>query len=268
MQMKQYINELKKQPENADKLWEAYMVAPYWDELSKYAPFDLSARKPEAMKDIDVLERQYEILCGLDVIKMEEEFNRIATILPNYDDDPITVAIYPLSDDNKDVKDKQNGVIGTSLFGNLLIMVNPLADHYKEWIPYVFAHEYHHTVWGNYWFVKHGDALEHKFIDSLVIDGEADSFALSMYPNLQPEWIFGLEKETVKQLWENTYLDIVEEKDVDYCKYMFGAEEDDIPWCAGYAVGYQIIQKYLASHKELSFRDLIEVKPDIMLKEK
>lgn len=102
-------------------------------------------------------------------------------MLPNYDDDPVTVAIFAGSNDNKDVNIKQNGDIGTSLFGNIMIQVNPLIKGYEDWIKYVFAHEYHHTVWGNYWFNLHGGELQNKLIDSLVIDGEADSFALELY---------------------------------------------------------------------------------------
>lgn len=39
-------------------------------------------------------------------------------LLPNYDDDPLVIAIYPLGEENSVVNDKQNGVVGTSLFGN------------------------------------------------------------------------------------------------------------------------------------------------------
>lgn len=105
-------------------------------------------------------------------------------MLPNNDDDPVTVAIFAGSNDNKDVNIKQNGDIGTSLFGNIMIQVNLLIKGYEDWIKYVFAHKYHHTVWGNYWFNLHGGELQNKLIDSLVIDGEADSFALELYPEL------------------------------------------------------------------------------------
>jgi uncharacterized protein YjaZ len=64
----------------------------------------------------------------------------------------LLVALYPICDDNKKVKKYQNGVLGTSVFGNILININPLAEDYYNWIFYVFAHEYHHCVWGNNWF--------------------------------------------------------------------------------------------------------------------
>ena len=101
------------------------------------------------------------------------------------------------------------------MFGNMFIQVNPLVDGYEDWLRYVFAHEYHHTVWGNYWFMMYGGELENKFIDSLVIDGEADSFALELYPYLKPQWLFGMSEKEINSIWENKYKAIVERTDVD-----------------------------------------------------
>lgn len=185
-------------------------------------------------------------------------------MLPNYDDDPVTVAIFAGSNDNKDVNIKQNGDIGTSLFGNIMIQVNPLIKGYEDWIKYVFAHEYHHTVWGNYWFNLHGGELQNKLIDSLVIDGEADSFALELYPELKPQWLFGMAEKEIDALWKSRYKTIAMSTDVDYSAYMFGNDEMGIPWCAGYAVGYMIVHKYLAlTGKRVS--EILEVKPESML---
>ena len=72
-----------------------------------------------------------------------------------------------------------------------------MVTGYENWIRYVFAHEYHHTVWGNYWFMLHRGELDNKFIDSLVIDGEADSFAMELYPTLQPQWLFHLSEDDI-----------------------------------------------------------------------
>lgn len=159
------------------------------------------------------------------------------------------------------MKERQNGVAGTSTFGNMLISINPLADNFIEWIPYVFAHEYHHAVWGNYWYALHGGELDNRFINSLLIDGQADSFALSFYPVLKPKWLFNMSKETEKALWEKHYSKVFLEEDVDYGKYMFGDEANGIPWCAGYTIGYRIIQQFLLSNSNTTFSKLLEMRP-------
>lgn len=264
-EIEKYI-ELVKKGTDPEKCWEETVVNAYWNQLCCYAPFDLSERKPKVITDLETLEKQYELLKLLDTNKLEKEFQRVTSILPNYDDDSLTVVIMPYSNDDKTVNEKQNGVVGTSLFGNMMIQINPLVEGYEAWINYVFAHEYHHTVWGNYWFMIHAGELENKFIDSLVIDGEADSFACELYPQLRPTWLFGMQKEQIDKLWEKTYHEIVLNTDVDYVSYMFGNEEKEIPWCAGYATGFMLVQKYLRLTGK-TVVEILEIKPEIMLKE-
>ncbi|MDO5291991.1 MAG: DUF2268 domain-containing putative Zn-dependent protease [bacterium] len=262
-----YLEKLENKEQGANELWEQYAIAPYWKTLCQYAPMDLSDRKPVPITDSMILRQQIKQLHTLDLEKLQREFERIVSILPNYDDDPIYVALYPISDENWSVKERQNGVVGTSLFGNLIIQINPLAMDYEQWIPYVFAHEYHHTVWGNYWFVNHGGELTNRFINSLVIDGEADSFSLSLYPKLKPKWLFSMSKQTEELLWKDVYSNLVEKTEVDYCKYMFGQEGSEIPWCAGYVIGFQIVQSYLKYHENISFSELVEKRPEQILDE-
>lgn len=224
----------------------------------------MSKRKPAVISNVGKLKKQLNLLKELDMMKVEKEITRAVEALPNYDDDPITVVLYPLDDENTVVKERQNGEIGTSLFGNIMIQINPFACEYSQWIPYVFAHEYHHTVWGNYWFVLHNGELQNKFIDSLIIDGEADSFAMSLYPGLRPAWVFDSLNQA-EELWNKKYESIWERTDVDYVKYMFGDKEHDIPWCAGYSVGYMLVQTYLRQeHKNIV--DIVKIKPEEILR--
>ena len=262
-EIRKYIERVKN-GESPEICWEEEVIAFYWEKLCCYAPFDLSERKPNAITEIGVLEKQCELLEKLDINELRMEFERVATILPNYDDDTITVAIFP--GNSTSVNDKQNGVVGTSLFGNMFIQVNPLIQGYEDWIKYVFAHEYHHTVWGNYWFMLHSGELENKFIDSLIIDGEADSFAMELYPKLRPQWLFGMSDDEILCIWENKYKAVAESTEVDYVSYMFGSIENEIPWCAGYAVGYMLVQRYLGITKK-SVVEILEHKPEVMLKD-
>lgn len=245
--------------------WEKMVIQPHWEKLCCYAPMDLSERKPGAIQNIIKLKEQVEVLKNINVCELKSEFEKVVGILPNYDDDPITVALFPMDADNSMVNEKQNGVVGTSLFGNLMIQINPLVKDYEKWIAYVFAHEYHHTVWGNYWFMLHAGSLENKLIDSLVIDGEADSFALSLYPDLKPEWIFAIPDDKLCEIWNKHYREHVLKSGMDYVKYMFGSEEDGIPWCAGYAIGYRVVQQYIKESGETVI-GMLEKKPEDILK--
>lgn len=69
-------------------------------------------------------------------------------------------------------------------------------------------------------------------IDSLIIDGEADSFALELYPELRPQWLFGISEKRINELWKNKYKDIVLRTDVDYVTYMFGNKTRKLTYIA------------------------------------
>lgn len=43
----------------------------------------------------------------------------------------------------------------------------------------------------------HSGELDNMFINSLIIDGEADSFAMELYPDLKPQWLLGMSEEEI-----------------------------------------------------------------------
>lgn len=253
-----YINALKSGTGDAEELWEKYAIEPYWHKLSKYAPFDISDRKPKPITDAAELEVQIKRLRQLDLSSIMACFENAAAGLPDYDD-TMYIALYPLL--SSFVREHQNGVWGNGTWGNMIINIDPFGCDYEQWIPYVFAHEYHHNIWGNYWYNTHGGELEPIFLNAILNDGLADSYALSLYPELKPKWIFDMSEGTVKRLWNAHYADLMMQTDVDYEKYMFGNEKEGIPWCAGYALSYRIVQQYLKKHPHTSMKGLLEMRP-------
>lgn len=257
-----FIQEQKKYIEDycedkALELWKSLVLDKKWQDLCCYSPINLDERKPQAILDIENLKKQTELMEKIDFAKLQNAFDKIVSVLPNYDDDQITVGIIASDPQNETVNTQQNGVVGTSLFGNILIQVNPLIPDFEKWIEYVFAHEYHHTVWGNYWFNLHGNELKNDLLQALVIDGQADSFACKMCPTLKPKWLYLDAQNDVIKLYETFYKQNLQSTDFDYVSLIFGDESKNIPWCAGYAVGYYLIQKYLQNTKK-DFLELIE----------
>ena len=257
-----YIMEMEKENADCEILWEKYAIQPYWEKISQWAPFDMSDRKPKPVKDISKLKQQIKIMKKINLNEIKSRFMQVVDTLPNYDDDPIVIAIYPLDDENSIVKERQNGVWGVCVFGNIIINVNPFAKDYYEWIPYVFAHEYHHCVWGNYWNVIRRGERTGSLIESMLIDGQADAFAKGLYPKFNPSWISQITKEEEKALWNNHYSKLLNETDYDYSKYMFGDGATGIPWCAGYYFGYKIIDDFRKCYPKISVKNIIEMKSE------
>ncbi|GLC32622.1 DUF2268 domain-containing protein [Clostridium omnivorum] len=253
-----YISEMENDPQNYESLWDKYAIKPYWNRISHWAPVDMSDRKPKPIKDISKLKNQIELMKKINIDEIKSKFMKVVNALPNYDDDPITIAIYPLDDENSVVKYRQNGVCGVSVFGNIIININPFAEDYLEWISYVFAHEYHHTVWGNYWHVIHGGRTG-SFIEAMLIDGQADAFAKSLNPTLNPLWISQISKEQESEVWNKYYSKMLNDRDFDYVKYMFGDDKVEIPWCAGYYFGHKIIDCFKKHYPQISVKHMIEM---------
>lgn len=254
----EYVIEMEKENADCDFLWDKYAIHPYWGKISQWAPVDMSERKPKPIKNITKLKQQLEKMKKLNLEEIKDKFMDVVNELPNYDDDPMVIAFYPIDDDNLVVKEQQNGVLGGCIFGNIILNINPLADNYLEWIPYVFAHEYHHCVWGNYWHVIKGGGTK-SLVESMLIDGQADAFAKSFNPSLNPKWISQISKEQEKKLWNKYYSKLLNETNVDYVKYMFGDTEGEIPWCAGYFFGYRIIEAFKKYYPLTTVKEIIEM---------
>lgn len=261
---KKYLKDAEQVEANLDFLWNHYMIEPYWEAISQYAPFDHSFMKPKPIQNLSALHRQIEILDSMDFDSLVRKFEDIVSILPKDDEDPIFVAVYPLDDENHLVKERQNGVIGACVFGNILLTINPLANNFEQWIEYVFSHEYYHSVWGNYWFVKlQGEGLKNNLLEAIINEGEADYFALKLHPGLQPQWL-SMDEQVIKQSWDALKHALNEQDRNQFDKFMFGNEEEYIPWTAGYKVGYYLVSKYMAKLELTDFNDLLTAVPEVI----
>jgi uncharacterized protein YjaZ len=233
------------------------MIEPFWNDITAYAPFDQSFKQPSCIKELGQLEKQLSILSKLDIADLKVKFALATTALPSDDDEPMLVALYPLCDSNKAVKKQQNGIVGASVFGNMIININPLAGDWQRWIPFVFAHEYHHNIWGHNWYVvRGGKDLEGSFLEYMINEGQADLFAMSLFPDLVPQWNQSLDIETEKTLWKQIKPILYSTDSATHGEFMFGNKEKVLPWCIGYSFGRMIVEDFLKK-QPMSFSELL-----------
>ena len=244
------------------ELWQKRMIEPFWSEIAKWAPFDQSFKQPLCVESLELLDKQLIILSEIDIDGLQSELTRVAEELPSAGGDDMLVVLYPLCDSNKTVKERQNGVVGTAVFGNIIISINPLADNWQRWIPFVFAHEYHHNIWGYNWFVLNGgQGIEGTFLEYMSTEGQADLFAEHLFPHLVPQWNRPFDSETEKALWENIKPILFSTDPAILGVYMFGDESKGVPWCLGYSFGRAIVGDYIQKHPGMSFDNLIKTPP-------
>lgn len=237
--------------------WEHAMISPFWNELSRWAPFPVDYLKPIVNMSREQAKEQLKMLQDIEWENYLKEFEGIVKALPKEDEDPMQIAIYP------SLTDIVEGVYGTGVWGNVILNVNPTNKSYLDWLSFIFAHEYHHNVWGDYWYCKKGgEGLHNTFLEKIVIEGEADFFAMSLHKDKNPSWHYGVTKEEEKYLWDkmkpvlNASL-----SPEDTAKYMFGCKELGIPKHAGYFCGIRIVEAYIRKHSLITQEELLATSP-------
>ncbi|WP_223067117.1 DUF2268 domain-containing protein [Paenibacillus caui] len=157
---------------------------------------------------------------------------------------------------NPDQLELQKGYTG---FGGIpgFITVNIYPNDYNvPKIPAVIAHEFHHNIRFSYFDWDHGNVTVG---DYLVIEGLADSFAKELYgaEQLGP-WVTSMDKDDLEYSIHvvGEALDIKGFAEVS--SYMFGDEiaklegyqPVGLSFCAGYAVGYEVVQSFMKKHNK------------------
>ena len=94
----------------------------------------------------------------------------------------------------------------------------------------------------------------------MIIEGQADLFAESLFPKLVPQWNRPFDNETESALWERLKAD-----PSIHGASMFGDESKGLPWCMGYALGRTIVGDYMQKNSGVSFTDLINTTPKDIL---
>ena len=134
--------------------------------------------------------------------------------------------------------------------GYITITVYPNSYNIPK-LPAVIAHEFHHNIRFSYFDWDHGNVTVG---DYLVIEGLADSFAKELYGTEQlGPWVTSMDKE---ELEYSIYVigEALNTKGfAEVSSYMFGDEiakqegyqPVGLSFCAGYAVGYEVVQAFL-----------------------
>ena len=133
-------------------------------------------------------------------------------------------------------------------------------------IPYVLAHEYHHAIWGYNYFAVQGKT-HMDLLTGLLIDGQADSFARMLHPELQPTWINALTPLQETEQWNRLQEHLVGNDESIYRRFFFGDASSGTPRHTAYTIGYHIVQAYLQAHPTAMVLDLMNVEARTILAE-
>jgi hypothetical protein len=148
-------------------------------------------------------------------------------------------------------RDQMKGVMAmTAGSGRIIVKLHPDAD-WATLLPYVLAHELHHS----YWAGRHFDPeAVFTLADYLVFEGRADNYAVRTFGQHPAPWIDALTPAqydsslaTFAPLWDDTTPAVL-------MGSMFGNPQAGIPAWAGYTVGYRLVAQRLAAGGESDWR--------------
>lgn len=262
-----YINAAKLRPSSDwEKLWLEHAIEPFWAEWAQ-GQFNEARTRDQLSKPILNLEElavEVDHLMNSRVEQLiETAYTQITQVLPS----PLAnraVCIYAADPGNQWLREQ--GVVGTGIGDNILLQINPMAQNWPAWVPYVLAHEYHHAVWGyNYFAVQRKSHMD--LLTGLLIDGEADTFARLLHPDLHPVWINALTPTEEAVQWEIMQEYLMGNDGATYERFFFGDSVNRTPSHTAYTIGYRIVQAYLKRHPTQTVFDLMNKEAQEILSE-
>lgn len=237
------------------ELWHKHVIDPYWDEWASGQFNEERTREQiqNPVTDLDKLSNAVELLNSSEINSIiENSYKEMTEILPPPENNKV-VCVYA----NPYLGENVGGVVGSCVGDNILIQINSTIPNWEAIVPWVLAHEYHHTIWGYNYFYKKGNS-QADLLTGLIIDGQADSFAKSLNKSMDAPWINALSEQQELEQWTimQEYLSSTDE-DI-YCRFFFGDERKNTPGCTAYTIGYHIVQAYLKTQPEISFTELLD----------
>lgn len=258
-----YINAAREAEDpDLEALLESHVLAPNWETCAgnEYRPppgsiFD----KP--IQDLDALEEIIHQLQKSDIEKVvKAALQKSAQKLEGPD---TTVCIIAADPTNWFIQDRMHGVNGWTFgAGKIILQVNP-APGWQKWVPYIIAHEYHHSAWTDrYYQLDDQETL----IENLVFEGKADSFAHIIYPTMKVPWVSALSAEEEQVQWEKIQDKSETTSTLVKTRFMVGGDQNTPTW-TGYTIGYHIVQSYLDAHPQADIETWTELSPQVLLEQ-
>jgi uncharacterized protein YjaZ len=262
--MAEYVKLAEMNPDcDLERLWSEKVLEPYWTEWAagQFNEEMVRMEMENPITDIEGLGKAVDVLTNSHVEGIiASAYERITGLLPYYE--PCRVICVYI---DTRIDESLHGIVGSCVGDNVLIRINPFIKEWEDYAGWVLAHEHHHSIWGyNYFFVKGNRGSN--LLTSLLVDGQADSFAKSIYPELNANWTEALTAEQEMEQWQ-TIKECLKEDDTRelHIKFFFGG--NGTPPNTAYTIGYHIVQLYLKRHPEVSFNELLDKDSWEILKE-
>lgn len=160
-------------------------------------------------------------------------YERVSADLPQT---RLTLCVDFASPDDSFARDKMKGVMAlTAGSGRIIVKLHPQVD-WAMLLPYVLAHELHHS----YWAQRHFEPkAAFTLADYLAFEGRADYYASKVFGQHPAPWINALDDAQYAAATRAFRPQLADISPQVLMGAMFGNPQAGIPLWAGYTVGYR-----------------------------
>lgn len=201
-------------------------------------------------KDIKTLEQfVYSLINNQDEINkiIEQALIKSSNTLPGENK---TVYLFPPNPDDMYGINLMGGVSGIAVSKDVILIKIVPSSFNEDLLEYSIAHEYHHTIY------MEGENVnwQNTLLDEIILEGKADNFAKSLYPDINIPWIEPLSNQKEVEVWEHLKENLMS-KDRTIKGDYFENPNKGIPRWTNYKIGYQIVNSFLEKNPTTPVRD-------------
>lgn len=232
-------------------LYNHYVFEPLWNDFAERGEYTFLTKNLESpITDFAGLEQAVELLSksGVeDVVK--EALLKTAAVLPGPN---TTVHLLAMNPQYKYLFEQNNlsalntGVMAITVgAGKIIVSIDPTIPSWRDILPYVIAHEYHHSAWT----ARNFETIDFSLLEYLVFEGKADSFAKIVYPQTDTPWTHIINSAQEKSVWARIK-DELHQRDSALNDIVMSGDVG-IPASSGYTIGFHIVQSFLKNNPEM-----------------
>ncbi len=161
-----------------------------------------------------------------------------------------TVYLFPPNPDDMYGINLMGGVSGIAVSKDVILIKIVPSTFKEDLLEYSIAHEYHHTIY------MEGENVnwQNTLLDEIILEGKADNFAKSLYPDINIPWIEPLSNQKEEEVWEHIKENLMS-KDRTIKGDYFENPNKGIPRWTNYKIGYQIVNSFLENNPSVSVHD-------------
>ena len=265
LNMPTYVKKAKENRAQINRIYKTYVYDPIFDDFASKGECSFLAKNIKyPITDLDGLNTEITVLSNSGVERIvKEALLKVSKVLPG----PNTTVYLQVIDPSykKIIPPNASKILDMGMradtygTGRILISIDPTSKNWKNMLPRVVAHEYHHSVWVS----RNFETIEFSLLDCLILEGRAESFADLLYPNIKAPWPDLLDREKEHRVWQHMK-QVLHSTDEQLILKMFIGDKE-IPFLSVYSMGYRIMQEFFKNNPEVSLMEWTDMEPNEIL---